>query len=135
MNSGKNPAQLRQLMQANATRGKVLAADCPSREILLHVTSRWGVLILLALLDGTQRFNQLKRKVGGVSDKMLAQTLQNLENDAFVIRQEFPVIPPHVEYSLSESGQQVAKHVEQLTDWIENNLSQVLASRASQQAS
>lgn len=132
MNSSKKPAQLRHLMQANATRGKVLAVDCPSREILLHITSRWGVLVLLALLDGTQRFNQLKRKVGGVSDKMLAQTLQHLENDGFVIRQEFPVIPPHVEYSLSESGQQVAGHVEQLTDWIEDNLAQVLARRPQQ---
>lgn len=124
--------QLRQVMSNEALRGKVLAANCPSRGVLMHVTSRWGVLVLVALLDGKHRFNELKRKVGGVSDKMLAQTLQVLEKDGFIIRQEFPVIPPHVEYCLSDMGQQIAIHVESLTDWIEQNLQQVLAVRASQ---
>jgi DNA-binding HxlR family transcriptional regulator len=129
MNSSTESGQLRKVMNDKVLRGKVLAADCPSRNVLMHVTSRWGVLVLVALLDGKHRFNELKRKVGGVSDKMLAQTLQVLEQDGFIIRQEFPVIPPHVEYCLSELGQQVAFHVEHLTDWIEENLTQVLAAR------
>lgn len=123
--------QLRHAMSDETLRGKVLAANCPSRGVLMHVTSRWGVLVLVALLDGKYRFNALKRKVGGVSDKMLAQTLQVLEQDGFIIRQEFPVIPPHVEYCLSDMGQQIAVHVESLTDWIEQNLAQVFAARAS----
>ena len=57
-------------------RGELFAVQCPSREILQHVTSRWGVLVLVALMEGTYRFSDLRRKVGGVSEKMLAQTLQ-----------------------------------------------------------
>lgn len=102
--------------------GNVFAEECPSREILRHVTSRWGVLILIALLDGTHRFSDLRRKVGGVSEKMLSQTLQALEADGFVLRVSFPVVPPHVEYSLTPHGEQIARLVQQLADWIEVNL-------------
>ena len=102
--------------------GNVFTEECPSREILRHVTSRWGVLILIALLDGTHRFSDLRRKVGGVSEKMLSQTLQALEADGFVLRVSFPVVPPHVEYSLTPHGEQIAHLVQQLADWIEVNL-------------
>lgn len=107
-------------------RGEVLAAECPSRQILKHVTSQWGVLVLLALLDGTQRFSELRRKIGGVSEKMLTQTLQQLEQDGFVSRIAYPVIPPHVEYSLTVLGEGISRQVEALTDWIEINLQQIL---------
>jgi DNA-binding HxlR family transcriptional regulator len=108
-------------------RGQLFAADCPSREVLKHVTSRWGVLVLVALLGGTHRFSELRRKVGGVSEKMLAQTLQWLEADGFVDRKSYPVVPPHVEYSLSPMGIEVARQVESLADWIEVNLPRILA--------
>lgn len=125
------PSETHYTLQQRFIRGEVFAQDCPSRTILTHVTSRWGVLVLLALLiKGTQRFNALKRQIGGVSDKMLAQTLQTLEADGFIQRIEYPVIPPHVEYTLTDLGEQVAKHIEQLTDWIESNLSTILASQA-----
>ena len=62
-------------------RGELFSADCPSREVLQHITSRWGVLLLVALLGGTHRFSDLRRKVGGVSEKMLAQTLQWLPGE------------------------------------------------------
>lgn len=64
--------------------GNLFAEQCPSREVLKHVTSRWGVLILVALRDGTHRFSDLRRKMGGVSEKMLAQSLQALEQDGFL---------------------------------------------------
>jgi DNA-binding HxlR family transcriptional regulator len=108
-------------------RGELFAANCPSREVLKHVTSRWGVLVLVALLGGTHRFSELRRKVGGVSEKMLAQTLQWLEGDGFVDRKSYPVVPPHVEYSLSPLGIEVARQVEALADWIEVNLPRILA--------
>ncbi len=107
-------------------RGDVLAKDCPSRSILQDVTSRWGVLVLFSLLDGTHRFSQLRKKISGVSEKMLSQTLQALEADGFVLRIAHPVIPPHVEYQLTESGVEVAQRVEGLVNWIELNLAGIL---------
>lgn len=107
--------------------GNLFAEKCPSREVLKHVTSRWGVLILVALRDGTHRFSDLRRKMGGVSEKMLAQTLQALEQDGFINRVSYPVVPPHVEYSLTPLGEQVSEKVAALADWIEVNLPQVLA--------
>ena len=107
-------------------RGQLFAPDCPSRAVLQHVTSRWGVLVLVALLAGTHRFSDLRRKVGGVSEKMLAQTLQWLEHDGFVLRVSHPVVPPHVEYSLTPMGIEVARQVEGLVDWIEGNLHRIM---------
>lgn len=113
-------------------RGEVLAKECPSREILKHVTSQWGVLVLVALMEGTHRFSELRRKIGGVSEKMLAQTLQQLEKDGFVDRVSHPVVPPHVEYSLTALGQEIGQQVEALTDWIEINLPKILTARKQQ---
>ncbi|WP_374401124.1 winged helix-turn-helix transcriptional regulator [Niveibacterium sp.] len=113
-------------------RGNVFAELCPSREVLQHVTSRWGVLVLVALLGGTHRFSDLRRKIGGVSEKMLAQTLQWLERDGFVLRVAYPVVPPHVEYSLTPIGQEVAQRVQALADWIEGNLATILQARDAQ---
>jgi len=107
-------------------RGELFAVQCPSRIILQHVTSRWGVLVLVALMDGTQRFSDLRRKVGGVSEKMLAQTLQHLEKDGFIDRVSFPVVPPHVEYSLTPLGREIGQKVDALADWIETNLPVIL---------
>lgn len=107
-------------------RGDLFSEYCPSREVLKHVTSRWGVLILVALLGGMHRFSDLRRKVSGVSEKMLAQTLQGLEYDGFVLRQSYPVVPPHVEYSLTPLGMEVAKKVEDLADWIEGNFPKIM---------
>ena len=109
--------------------GNLFAEQCHSREVLKHVTSRWGVLILVALRDGTHRFSDLRRKMGGVSEKMLAQSLQALEQDGFINRVSYPVVPPHVEYSLTQLGEQVSDKVAALADWIELNLPQVLAQR------
>lgn len=124
------PATLAELMR----RGNVFAEQCPSREVLKHVTSRWGVLLLVALLAGTQRFSDLRRKVGGISEKMLAQTLQWLEADGFVARIAHPVVPPHVEYSLTPLGIEVAGKVEVLADWIEFNLPAIMAARAARES-
>ena len=107
-------------------RGEVFAVECPSRDILKHVTSRWGVLVLVALMEGTHRFSDLRRKIGGVSEKMLAQTLQQLEQDGFIDRVSHPVVPPHVEYSLTPLGEDIGRQVESLTDWIEINLPKIM---------
>ena len=106
-------------------RGQLFAEACPSREVLKHVTSRWGVLVLIALMTGTHRFSELRRKIGGVSERMLAQTLQWLEQDGFVSRISYPVVPPHVEYSLTPLGEEVGARVRDLADWIELNLPRI----------
>ena len=126
--SGKNTGKLAEVMR----RGEVLATECPSREILKHVTSQWGVLVLVALMEGTHRFSELRRKIGGVSEKMLAQTLQQLEQDGFIRRVSYPVVPPHVEYSLTPLGDGIGHQVEGLTDWIEINLPKIIKAQQTQ---
>ncbi|GGX37196.1 HxlR family transcriptional regulator [Pigmentiphaga litoralis] len=103
-------------------RGDVMAADCPSRQVLQHLTSRWGVLVLITLLQGTQRFSQLRRKIGGINERMLAQTLQWLEADAMVRRRSFNTVPPHVEYTLTPLGAEAAEKVRDLVDWLETHM-------------
>lgn len=106
-------------------RGDLMAQACPSREVLKHLTSKWGVLIMMALRVETLRFSALRRRVGGVSERMLAQTLQNLEVDGFVHRESFDVVPPHVEYSLTPLGREAATKVAGLADWIEESMPRI----------
>ncbi|OCR24021.1 transcriptional regulator [Pseudomonas syringae] len=117
------------IMQARS--GELMATDCPSRIILSHVCSRWGVLVLVVLRGGMHRFSELRRKIGGVSEKMLSQTLQNLEHDGFVERKALPVVPPHVEYRLTPLGEEVALQVDTLASWIEGNLPRIMEARGS----
>ncbi len=106
-------------------RGDLFAVSCPSREVMKHITSSWGVLVLIALRDGTLRFSELRRKVAGVSERMLAQTLQWLEGDGLVERHAYPVVPPHVEYTLTPMGEEAAALVAGLGDWIEQNVTKM----------
>ena len=108
-------------------RGDLLSADCPSRQVLRHVTSRWGVLVLIALEGETHRFSHLKRMIGGISERMLAQTLQLLEADGLVLRTAYEVVPPHVDYRLTPLGAEAAAKVRELADWIETNLAGIAA--------
>jgi DNA-binding HxlR family transcriptional regulator len=108
----------------------VFARACASRGVLEHVTGRWGSLALVALAEGPFRFNALRRKVDGVSEKMLAQTLQALERDGFVHREAEPTIPPKVEYSLTSIGRQVAGKLLGLVELVESQIPEVMAARA-----
>lgn len=111
-------------------RGNVYAPDCPSRRLLDHVTTRWGVLVLALLLDRPHRFSQLADTVTGVSDKMLSQTLKTLCADGFVERivEEGP--PVRVEYRLTGSGAEVAGRVAELVEWLELNVGAIEADRS-----
>ena len=113
----------------DGSRGRLLSADCPSREVLRHLTNRWGMLAMLALADGTQRFSDLRRRIEGVSERMLAQTLKELEADGFVRRTAHPVVPPHVDYDLTPLGAEVLQRMRGLGDWIEANLPRIMAAR------
>jgi DNA-binding HxlR family transcriptional regulator len=96
--------------------------NCPSREVVGVVASHWGSLVLGALLDGTLRFGELRRAVGGISEKMLAQTLQALERNGLVLREVRPVIPPHVDYTLTPLGVVVSRQVRGLFALVYENL-------------
>lgn len=107
----------------------VFSRHCSSREILQNVTSRWGLLALVALLDGELRFNALRRRVDGVSERMLSVTLQSLERDGYVHREMLQAIPPRVEYSLTETGRQVAPRLAELIELVEGQVPVVTESR------
>ncbi|MYW17634.1 transcriptional regulator [Streptomyces sp. SID486] len=116
--------------------GKSLDAEamCPHRLVLEHVTSRWGVLALIELLERPYRFSELRRAIGayggrGVSEKMLTQTLQTLERDGLVHRDAKPVIPPRVDYSLTALGREAAEQVRALARWTDDRMAQVEQAR------
>jgi DNA-binding HxlR family transcriptional regulator len=104
-------------------------AMCPRRLVLEHVTSRWGVLVLIELNERSYRFSELRRAIGRVSEKMLTQTLQTLERDGLVHRDAKPVIPPRVDYSLTELGREAARLVSALGTWTEERMDDVVKSR------
>ncbi|MGW2029876.1 MULTISPECIES: winged helix-turn-helix transcriptional regulator [Streptomyces] len=108
----------------------VFAKACPSRGTLEHVTGRWGGLTLGALYEGPLRFNELRRRVDGVSEKMLSQTLHALERDGLVHREAQPTNPPRVDYELTALGRQVAERLLALIHCVEGAMDDVLASRA-----
>ncbi|WP_250401869.1 winged helix-turn-helix transcriptional regulator [Streptomyces cellostaticus] len=109
-------------------------AQCPYRLVLEHLTSRWGVLVLIELLERPYRFGELRRAIGryggrGVSEKMLTQTLQTLERDGLVHRDAKPVIPPRVDYSLTGLGQEAARQVRSLARWTHERMDEVERAR------
>jgi DNA-binding HxlR family transcriptional regulator len=106
---------------------------CPYRLVLEHVTSRWGVLVLIELLDRPYRFGELRRAIARngrtASEKMLTQTLQTLERDGLVHRDAKPVIPPRVDYSLTELGREAAEQVAGLSRWSKERMDAVARAR------
>ena len=107
----------------------VLQARCPSRHALEHVTGRWGALIMMALRHGPVRFNELRRRVDGVSEKMLSQGLQALERDGFVVREVQSTMPPRVEYQLTPLGAQTSDLLKDLATFLESRMPEVEAAQ------
>nr|WP_246233548.1 helix-turn-helix domain-containing protein [Pelistega europaea] len=109
--------------------GNVLAAQCPSRQILQRLSSRWGLLVLLVLKSGTKRFSEIRSAIEGISERMLTQTLQQLEADNMLTRKSYDTVPPHVEYTLTHFGEEAASRVANLVEWLEATLPEILASK------
>ena len=103
-------------------KGDVLSCHCPSRPVLRHLTGRWGILVMVVLQGGPHRFSALRRRIGGVSERMLAQTLQQLEADGMIWRHAQDVVPPHVDYGLTPLGAQAAERLLALVRWLEDAL-------------
>ncbi|MGA4506553.1 winged helix-turn-helix transcriptional regulator [Propionibacteriaceae bacterium G1746] len=108
----------------------VFSSACSSRDVLQHLTGRWGALAMVALLrEDDLRFGELRRRVGGISDRMLSQTLGQLERDGFVQRTVHSAIPPHVEYSLTPLGRRIAEPLVSLIGLVEGELPAVMDAR------
>ncbi|MFD3522309.1 winged helix-turn-helix transcriptional regulator [Streptomyces sp. NPDC058653] len=113
----------------------IYAQNCPSRPVVGVIASHWGMLVLGALFEGTLRFSEVRRVVAGISEKMLAQTLQALERNGFVDRKVHPVIPPHVEYTLTPMGLEVSRQARELLDWINGNMVDIMDAQRAYDAS
>jgi DNA-binding HxlR family transcriptional regulator len=106
------------------------AKDCPSRQILDRIGDTWSVLVVVMLADGPQRYTELARKIQGVSPKMLTQTLRGLERDGLITRTVHAVVPPRVDYALTELGCSLHDLVQGLEKWAETHIDDVQAARA-----
>ncbi len=107
----------------------VYNADCPTRQVLDHVAGKWTGLVIGRLEDGTLRFSELRRQIGGISQKMLTQTLRGLERDGLVQRTVFAQVPPRVEYELTPLGRSLAAAISVIREWTEGNFDDVLEAR------
>lgn len=107
----------------------VLNPKCPSREVLDRVADAWTALVLKALAGGPMRYGALQRRVGGVSQKMLTQTLRALERDGLVTREVFPEVPPHVEYALTRLGRSLTEPLAVICRWAEAHIPEIHAAR------
>lgn len=104
----------------------VYDAHCPTRLVLNRIADKWTVLIVGALEGGTKRFSHLQREIGGVSQKMLTQTLRGLERDGLVTRTLYPSVPPRVEYSLTPLGRTLVELLDAIRVWSETHIEEVL---------
>ncbi|AUH02173.1 helix-turn-helix domain-containing protein [Pectobacteriaceae bacterium CE70] len=107
----------------------VYSKNCPARFVLDRLSNKWALLILDRLADEPVRFNQLRRDVEGISQKVLSQTLKNLERDGLIHRQAFATVPVTVEYSITSLGQTLVKTINELTHWAENNIEVIMQSQ------
>lgn len=108
----------------------VLEPQCPSRLVLERIADKWTALIIQILAKGTMRYSALQQRIGGISQKMLTQTLRSLERDGLVQRKVYPVVPPRVEYSLTRLGRTLIEPLRSLCRWSEKHLAKLEANRA-----
>lgn len=115
--------------QAAKHRHDVFSRECPSRKLLDLVADKWTMLILPALSAGPRRNNELMRMIQGISQKMLTQTVRELERNGLVKRRDYSEVPPRVEYSLTELGRSLAGPLEAIDVWVEAHFHEVEAAR------
>ncbi len=117
-------------MAKSSSNGSVLDPHCPSRLVLDRIADKWTALIIQILARGTKRYVELQREIGGISQKMLTQTLRSLERDGLVQRTVYPVVPPRVEYTLTRLGRTLIEPLQGLCRWSEKHLAELQANRA-----
>ncbi|WP_439676473.1 winged helix-turn-helix transcriptional regulator [Embleya sp. MST-111070] len=107
----------------------VYSAKCATRQVLDHIAGKWTVLIVDILRDGPMRYTELSRRIEGVSQKMLTQTLRSLETDGFVLRTVTPTIPPRVDYALTDLGRSLGEPIRALREWTETHINEIERAR------
>jgi DNA-binding HxlR family transcriptional regulator len=117
------------MLELSPERGNCFSADCPARDVLGHVTGRWGGLVLAALIGGTLRFSEIRGRIDGISEKMLAQTLREFERDGLLTRRQHSGMPPRVDYTLTPAGREVAQRLDHLISWIELHVRDLVAAQ------
>ena len=117
-------------MADRAKQASVMNAHCLSRVVLSRIADKWTALIIHVLATGTRRYAELQREIGGISQKMLTQTLRSLERDGLVSRKVHPVVPPKVEYALTSLGRTLIEPLNAICHWSEKHLPQLEANRA-----
>lgn len=105
--------------------GNVYSSECPTRQVLDRIGDKWTALIMGLLERRTMRFSELQHAIGGISQKMLTQTLRSLERDGLVNRQIYAEVPPRVEYSLTPLGETLVKPLAAIRDWAETHIESV----------
>jgi DNA-binding HxlR family transcriptional regulator len=113
----------------------VYEQNCPTRMVLDHIADKWAALILWKLTDRPIRFNQLRRDIEGISQKVLSQSLKQLERDGLINRQAFATVPVTVEYSVTPLGHTLAEKMAGISLWAQDNIDQVLTAQAKYDAS
>lgn len=117
-------------VRSSGLHADAFCATCPTRELLDRLASKWAVLVIDALHDGTMRFSELRRRLDGVSQKMLTETLRSLERDGFVTRKVYASVPPKVEYTLTPLGASLHEPVSALRHWSERHINEVERAQA-----
>jgi DNA-binding HxlR family transcriptional regulator len=117
-------------VSVNADQADVYKSGCPSRQVLDRIGDTWSVLIVSALAGGPRRYSELAARIQGVSPKMLTQTLRGLERDGMISRTVFPVVPPRVDYALTDLGSSLLGLVSALETWAEAHMGDVAQARA-----
>ena len=112
----------------------ILSPACPSRTVLRHVVDRWTPLVVTVLADGPSRFGELRSRIGGVTPKVLTQTLRSMERDGLVTRTQLPGVPPRVDYELTDLGRSLQAPIDALRTWIHAHSARILAHRESYDA-
>lgn len=107
----------------------VFNEKCPSHNVLAGIGDKWSILVMSSVLGKTCRFGELKRGVGGISAKVLTQTLRKLEKYGFITREPFSVLPMKVEYSLASLGQELSVILHSLTEWTESHMNKIMESK------
>lgn len=108
----------------------VLSPACPSRAVLRHVVDRWTPLVVVVLADGPLRFGELRSRIGGITPKVLTQTLRSMERDGLVSRTQYPGVPPRVDYELTDLGRGLRAPIDALRAWVRENSAEILDHRA-----
>lgn len=121
-------------MSIDCLSGNVFNAQCPSRRVLELLAEKWALLVIHLLAEGPARTAELRRRIGGISEKMLIQTLRRLEGHGFVSRHAYAEVPPRVEYALTPLGASLSEPITALDRWVECHMAEIIAASNSGRA-